>query len=265
METSMKPIKITMKKEKSIAKTNGMMTEKTEKCFGRSAKGRVERSAKERVEFSGQGSVKRSAKERVERSVQGCVKRSAKGSVRMCEKLRQCVSRKFYVDIDNRLREAADCIGGGDETYAAMKAMIDMYISEGVVAEEDADASLRLVFAMLRPEIDKAMCRSRRARELAKGRKAKIAVEPAESQESDCHCCQASEPVAKSADCEENTRIDSCVIPTDSDIERVITMAMREVAEEDSITYRMTRRQRRRLEQERRRRFGKTKNVPLGK
>lgn len=55
------------------------------------------------------------------------------------------------------------------------------------------------------------------------------------------------------------------MIPTDSDIERVITMAMREVAEDDSITYRMTRRQRRRLEQERRRRFGKTKNVPLGK
>lgn len=170
METSMKPIKITMKKEKSVAKTNGMMTEKTEKCFGRSAKGRVE--------FSGQGSVKRSAKERVERSVkgsvkrsvQGSVKRSAKGSVRMGKELRQCVSRKFYVDVDNRLREAAACIGGGDEMYAAMKAMIDLYISEGVVAEEDTDASMRLVFAMLRPEIDKAMSRSRRARERAKGR-----------------------------------------------------------------------------------------------
>lgn len=269
----MKPIKMTMKKEKSIVKTNGMMTEKTEKCFGRSAKERVEfsgqgslgRFAKERVEFSGQGSVKRSAKERVERSVKGSVKRSAKGSVRMSEKLRQCVSRKFYVDIDNRLREAAACIGGGDETYAAMKAMIDLYISEGVVVVEDTDASLRLVFAMLRPEIDKAMRRSRRARERAKGRKAKGAVESAESQESDYHCCQASEPVAKSTDCEETNRTDSCMIPTDSDIERVITMAMREVAEDDSITYRMTRRQRRRLEQERRRRFGKTKNVPLGK
>ena len=257
METSIKPIKITMKKEKSIAKTNGMMTEKAKKCFRRSVKERVERSAKERVERSVKGSVKR--------SVQGSVKRSAKGSVRMGEKLRQCVSRKFYVDVDNRLREAADCIGGGDEMYAAMKAMIDLYISEGIVVEEDADASLRLVFAMLRPEIDKAMSRSRRARERAKGRKAKGAVEPAGSQESDCHDCQASGSVTKSADCEEDSRIDSCVIPTDSDIERVITMAIREVAEDDSITYRMTRRQRRRLEQERRRRFGKTKNVPLGK
>lgn len=265
MDTSMKPIKITMKKEKSIVKTNGMMTEKAEKCFRRSAKGREERSVKGRVERSAKERAERSVKGGVQQPAKGSVKRSAKGSVRMSEKLRQCVSRKFYVDVDNRLREAAACIGGGDEMYAAMKAMIDLYISEGIVAEEDADASLRLVFAMLRHEIDKAMRRSRRARERAKGRKAKGAVEPTESQESDCHCCQASEPVAKFADCEEDSRIDSCVIPTDSDIERVITMAMREVAEDDSITYRMTRRQRRRLEQERRRRFGKTKNVPLGK
>ena len=231
-KTTVKATKTTVKATKATVKKQKSMNDASDKRMGKDGK-------------------------RIGRSVKGCVK--------MCGKLRQCVSRKFYVDIDSRLREAAACIGGGEEVYAAMKAMIDMYISEGIVVGENADERLKLVFAMLRPEIDKAMRRSRRARERAKRRKAKGAVEPAESQESDCHCCQASEPVAKSTDCEETNRTDSCMIPTDSDIERVITMAMREVAEDDSLTYRMTRRQRRRLEQERRRRFGKTKNVPLGR
>ena len=229
METTKKAMKTTVKATKATVKKQKSMNDASDKRMGKDGK-------------------------RIGRSVKGCVK--------MCGKF---VSRKFYVDIDSRLRVAAACIGGGEEVYAAMKAMIDMYISEGIVVGENADERLKLVFAMLRPEIDKAMARSRMARERAKGRMAKVTVESAESQEVDCDDCQASVPMAKSSDCEENNRTDTYKIPTDSDIERVITMAMREVAEDDSLTYRMTRRQRRRLEQERRRRFGKTKNVPLGR
>lgn len=225
MEATVKTMETTVKKQKS-------MNDASDKGMGRDGKG---------------------------------IGRSAKGCVKMSGKLRRCVSRKFYVDIDSRLRVAATCIGGGEEMYAAMKAMIDMYISEGIVVGGNADERLKLVFAMLRPEIDKAMARSRMARERAKGRMAKVAVEPAESPEADCSDCQASVPMAKSADCEENNRTEEYKIPTDSDIEEVVTMAMREVAGDDSLTYRLTRRQRRRLEQERRRRFGKTKNTPLGK
>lgn len=73
------------------------------------------------------------------------------------------VSRKFYTYISDRVRESMS-LTGREEAAAEAMACIDRYMADGSVPPDDADPAVRLTFALLRPEIDKAIERSNRAR-----------------------------------------------------------------------------------------------------
>lgn len=73
------------------------------------------------------------------------------------------VSRKFYTYISDRVRESMR-LTGREEAAAEAMACIDRYMADGSVPPDDADPAVRLTFALLRPEIDKAIERSSRAR-----------------------------------------------------------------------------------------------------
>ena len=73
------------------------------------------------------------------------------------------VSRKFYTYISDRVRESMSLTGREDAADKAMTC-IDRYLTDGSVPSDDADPAVRLTFALLRPEIDKAIGRSSRAR-----------------------------------------------------------------------------------------------------
>lgn len=73
------------------------------------------------------------------------------------------VSRKFYTYISDRVRESMR-LTGHEEAIGEAMASIDRYLADGSIPSEDADPAVRLTFALLRPEIDKAIERSNRAR-----------------------------------------------------------------------------------------------------
>ncbi|MDE6090039.1 MAG: hypothetical protein K2G41_05000 [Duncaniella sp.] len=81
------------------------------------------------------------------------------------------VSKKFYADLDNRVKGVMMVIDGGNTPYIAVKMAIDNYIFKGVEPERDALILVRIIFLLLKPEIDKAMMRSRKARERAVARR----------------------------------------------------------------------------------------------
>ena len=62
-------------------------------------------------------------------------------------------------------------IDGGNTPYIAVKMAIDNYIFKGVEPERDALILVKIIFLLLKPEIDKAMMRSRKARERAVARR----------------------------------------------------------------------------------------------
>ncbi|MCM1356209.1 MAG: hypothetical protein NC212_07375 [Staphylococcus sp.] len=81
------------------------------------------------------------------------------------------VSRKFYLELDSRISAAAAAVGADDALTASAKTAVDIYLSEGIAPGGDADMFVRLVFSILRPEIDKAIDRSAKARQRAGKRK----------------------------------------------------------------------------------------------
>lgn len=81
------------------------------------------------------------------------------------------VSEKFYADICRRVTEAILLTGGDEELAEAAMGVVNAYISCGIEPTEDMYVGLRLVFAVLKPEIDRAMARSRKARERARLRR----------------------------------------------------------------------------------------------
>ena len=81
------------------------------------------------------------------------------------------VSKKFYADLDNRVKGVIMVIDGGNTPYIAVKMAIDNYIFKGVEPERDALILVRIIFQLLKPEIDRAMMRSRKARERAVARR----------------------------------------------------------------------------------------------
>ena len=70
----------------------------------------------------------------------------------------QCpVSKKFYTYVSDRVRESLELIGRED-------AVADRYMADGTQPSADTDPAVRLAFALLCAEIDKAVLRSSRAR-----------------------------------------------------------------------------------------------------
>ena len=82
------------------------------------------------------------------------------------------VSKKFYDYIISRIHYAVAAVGGSVELCAGMTAAVDLYLADGTLPGADARAEIMLMFALLRPEIDKAVARSRAARERARKRHA---------------------------------------------------------------------------------------------
>ena len=90
------------------------------------------------------------------------------------------VSKKFYVDIISRIESALSFAPG---SAAEAVRLVDTYLLGGEAAS--ADPCAMLAFNMIRPELDKAMLRSRRARERAQLRKKAKAVQAV------CECTPA--------------------------------------------------------------------------
>lgn len=81
------------------------------------------------------------------------------------------VSRGFYDGIIGRINESLACLSGDNAISPdSVRSCIDLYMTDGTVPGSDAGDIVRMVFALLRPEIDKAMARSAVARKRA-GRK----------------------------------------------------------------------------------------------
>ena len=83
------------------------------------------------------------------------------------------VSKNFYTSVTDRVRESLSLIGrmdAGEETMAC----IDRYMADGTVPSVGTDAAILLTFSLLRTEIDKALQRSRRARQRAADNKAAV-------------------------------------------------------------------------------------------
>lgn len=81
------------------------------------------------------------------------------------------VSKKFRAYLIGRIAEA--CLIAPELDPAEALDAIDRYISRGTAPDNlsDAPLALRLVFTLLRPEIDRAIVRSVAARERARRRK----------------------------------------------------------------------------------------------
>lgn len=73
------------------------------------------------------------------------------------------VSKKFYAYLSVRVRESLVLIGREDAVAEAM-ACIDRYMADGSLPQADSCPAILLSFSILRPEIDKAVMRSSRAR-----------------------------------------------------------------------------------------------------
>lgn len=94
-----------------------------------------------------------------------------KYDLRIKENRMNRVSKKFYADIDRRVREAIYKIGCNHDAYMAVKIVIDRYIATGVEPDLSELITVRMIFALLKSEIDKAITRSRMAKERAMARR----------------------------------------------------------------------------------------------
>lgn len=119
------------------------------------------------------------------------------------------VSVKFYASLSDRVRESLCRIGREDAVAEAM-ACIDRYLSDGTMPSDSADSAIRLTFALLRAEIDKAVLRSSKARRRAAERTAKMservvaAVEPSRVSTAPCASAASSVRAAEADGTEED-------------------------------------------------------------
>ena len=74
------------------------------------------------------------------------------------------VSQKFYNEISARIRSAFASVSPSDALAESAICCVESYLREGLLPSGAVVESVRLMFALLRPEIDKAMARSAAAR-----------------------------------------------------------------------------------------------------
>lgn len=142
------------------------------------------------------------------------------------------VSKKFYSGIQVRIADAINAVGASAEEHAEAVGAVDIYLGMGIEPSLNS-LIVRLIFAMLKPEIDRAIERSFKARERARKRKEKSAG-------------GRSEDAVKEL-AHENMEVRK------EDIEKIMTTALREVTGDEDVAFRMNRRQRRMFEKLRRR------------
>lgn len=74
------------------------------------------------------------------------------------------VSQKFYNEISARIRSAFASVSPSDALAESAICCVESYLRYGLLPSGAVVESVRLMFALLRPEIDKAMARSAAAR-----------------------------------------------------------------------------------------------------
>ncbi len=74
------------------------------------------------------------------------------------------VSQKFYNEISARIRSSFASVSPSDALAESAICCVESYLREGLLPSGAVVESVRLMFALLRPEIDKAMARSAAAR-----------------------------------------------------------------------------------------------------
>lgn len=78
------------------------------------------------------------------------------------------VSKKFYADICQRVTESVMITGGNESVVERTMAVIDAYISKGIKPDEETESvGILIIFHILKAEIDRAISRSRLARQRA--------------------------------------------------------------------------------------------------
>lgn len=77
------------------------------------------------------------------------------------------VSKKFYADLNDRVRRVMIEIGCGHDAHISVKMVIDRYLFNDTLPDLSELITVRMVFALLKPEIDRAIKRSHAARERA--------------------------------------------------------------------------------------------------
>lgn len=145
------------------------------------------------------------------------------------------VSKKFYAEIINRVTSSFSSTGNKYCREAIN--VIDNYIIENITPSTDCDSLILLMFNLLRPEIDKAIQRSRRAR---KSRAKQAAAKPIDTKTSS-KAKSAIIPPAK------NKRVASHLTPQPK-----LQTAAEETAEQNPQPF-LNRRMRRLIEQEKKR------------
>ncbi len=88
-----------------------------------------------------------------------------------CHKGQKCaaahrlpVSQKFYNEISARIRSSFASVSPSDALAESAICCVESYLRAGLLPSGAVVESVRLMFALLRPEIDKAMARSAAAR-----------------------------------------------------------------------------------------------------
>lgn len=129
------------------------------------------------------------------------------------------VSRKFYTEICDRINNAVKAVGGNDEDVEMAITVIRSYLIDGIEPDSRNDMKIKLIFSLLKSEIDKAAERSRKARLRAAAKR-----------------CEQTKP---------NGRM------TDEDVKKLSSMVIDDITgEKPYMNIKITRRERRRMERE---------------
>ncbi|MDE5989455.1 MAG: hypothetical protein K2H17_08660, partial [Duncaniella sp.] len=78
------------------------------------------------------------------------------------------VSRKFYVETMTRVRDAMSAVNAGCQETYEMEVYISDYLRSGLQPKRELENRQLLVMMLLKPEIDKAIARSAKARSRTK-------------------------------------------------------------------------------------------------
>lgn len=81
------------------------------------------------------------------------------------------VSKKFYASIRQRVTDSCACLPNGKEVCKSALALIDTYLAMGEADLDWRPIECRLIFALVKPEIDRAIERSKAAKARAARKK----------------------------------------------------------------------------------------------
>lgn len=81
------------------------------------------------------------------------------------------VSEKFYTETVSRIHDSFRSVASADSSLAEETVrVVEAYLLEGILPDETSDQAVRLMFALLKTELDKAMARSAAARSRRRGK-----------------------------------------------------------------------------------------------